>query len=63
MLRDEVIEELLSHLEKDSFGTLRVHADNGEFRASYATGDQPFIDGEWWPVLTDALVSLAEELR
>lgn len=62
MMRDEALEELLGHLDRDSFGTLRIHADYGEYRASYATGVMP-VQGEWQPVLSDALVSLVEKLR
>ncbi len=63
MLRDEAIETLLSRLEKEPNGRLVIDSDNGEFQAYYIaiSGNREF-EGEWKPVLSDALSSLVEEL-
>lgn len=61
MLRDEAIDVLLTIVEESSAGWLTVRADNGLFRASYATGVTP-VEGDESPSLTNALTSLLEKM-
>ncbi len=57
LLRDEALTWLLSRLEDEPHGTLRISVDHGLFRATYATGVTP-CEGDALPNLTDALCSL-----
>lgn len=60
MLRAKAIELLLAKLEDESLATLQVHVDGGLFRVSLTA--QTLIRGDAEPILTNALVSLAEKL-
>lgn len=58
LLLDEAVWMLFERLESEPTGSLDIRADHGYYQASFNE-----FEGEWKPVLSDALNSLLGVLR